>query len=74
MYAARMESAPEPRAIHERVCDAISRGEFSDFEGCLQDECAQKVSTDYIVMRNVDDFKHSRVKAITPKEFLQHIA
>lgn len=22
-------------ASHERVCDAISRGEFSDFEDCL---------------------------------------
>ena len=59
-------------ASHERVCDAISRGEFSDFEDCLQDECAQEVSADYIVTRNVDDFKHSRVKAITPEEFLQH--
>ena len=27
-------------ASHERVCDAISRGEFSDFEDCLQEECA----------------------------------
>ena len=61
-------------ASHERVCDAISRGEFSDFEDCLQDECAQEVSADYIVTRNVDDFKHSRVKAITPEEFLQHTA
>ena len=59
-------------ASHDRVCDAISRGEFSDFEDCLQDECAQEVSADFIVTRNVDDFKHSRVKAITPEEFLQH--
>ncbi|MCI8943764.1 PIN domain-containing protein [Oscillospiraceae bacterium 50-16] len=58
-------------ASHERVCDAISRGEFSDFEDCLQDECAQEVSADYIVTRNVDDFNHSRVQAITPEEFLQ---
>lgn len=59
-------------ASHNGVCDAISRGEFSDFEDCLQDECAQEVSADYIVTRNVDDFKHSHVKAITPEEFLQH--
>lgn len=58
-------------ASRERVCDAISRGKFSDFEDCLQDECAQEVFADYIVRRNVDDFKHSHVKAITPEEFLQ---
>ena len=59
-------------ASHDRVCDAISRGEFSDFEDCLQDECAQEVFADFIVTRNVDDFKHSRVKAITPEDFLQY--
>lgn len=59
-------------ASHDRVREAISREEFSDFEDCLQDECAQEVSADYIVTRNVDDFKCSRVKAITPEEFLQH--
>lgn len=59
-------------ASHERVCEAISRGEFSDFEDCLQDECAQEAAADYIVTRNVDDFKCSRVRAITPEEFLQH--
>lgn len=60
------------RASHDKVCDAISRGEFSDFEDCLQDECAQEVSADFIVTRNVDGFKYSCVKAITPEEFLQH--
>lgn len=57
-------------ANHDRVCDAISREDFSDFEDCLQDECAQEVSADFIVTRNVEDFKHSCVKAITPEKFL----
>ena len=52
----------------------VTRFRGANFEDCLQDECAQEVSTDYIVTRNVDDFKHSRVKAITPEEFLQHTA
>ncbi len=59
-------------ASHDRVCEAISRGEFLDFEDYLQDECAQEVSADYIVTRNADNLRHSRVKAITPEEFLQH--
>lgn len=58
-------------ANHERVCEAISRDEFADFEDCLQDECALEVSADYIVTRNIDDFKYSRVKAVTPEELLQ---
>lgn len=54
---------------HEGVCDAIDNTEFSDFEDCLQDECAQEVSADYIVTRNVVDFQHSKVKAVSPQEF-----
>lgn len=57
-------------ASHEKVCDAIEYKEFSDFEDCLQYECAKEVSADYIVTRNVQDFRYSKVKAITPKELL----
>lgn len=59
-------------AGHERVVNALKRKNFADFEDCLQDECAQEVSADFIVTRNVDDFKHFRVKAITPEDFLQY--
>lgn len=58
-------------ASHEKVCNAIERDVFPDFEDCLQDECAREVSADYIVTRNVDDFRHSQVKAITPKELFK---
>ena len=57
-------------ASHERVCEAIDNNEFSDFEDCLQDECAREVSADYIVTRNTEDFQYAKVKAITPQEFL----
>lgn len=57
-------------ASHDKVCDAIGYKEFVDFEDCLQYECAKEVSADYIVTRNVKDFRHSKVKAITPKELL----
>lgn len=58
-------------ASHEKVCAAIENHEFSDFENCLQDECAQEVSADYIVTRNVEDFRFSKVKAVTPHDFLK---
>ena len=60
-------------ASHDKVCEAISWDEFSDFEDCLQAECAKEISADYIVTRNADDFKYSHVKAITPEELLERI-
>ena len=56
-------------ASHEKVCDAIDNAKFSNFEDCLQDECAQEVLADYIVTRNVEDYQYSKVKAVTPQEF-----
>lgn len=60
-------------ASHEKVCDAIEYSEFSDFEDCLQYECAEEISADYIVTRNVNDFQYSKVKAVTPKELIEII-
>lgn len=57
-------------ASHEKVCSAIDNNDFSDFEDCLQDECAKEVSADYIITRNINDFRNSKVKAITPRQFL----
>ena len=53
------------------VFDALEREDFKDFEDCLQDECAEMVSADYIVTRNVKDFEHSKIPAIAPDEFLK---
>lgn len=58
-------------ASHESICDAIEREDFPDFEDCLQDECAKEVSADFIVTRNTNDFICSKVKPLTPHEFLE---
>lgn len=60
-------------ASHDKVCEAIEHMGFSDFEDCLQDKCAEEVSADYIITRNLDDFRNSQVKAITPQEFSQEV-
>lgn len=57
-------------ASKEAIIYAIEKKEFSDFEDCLQDQCAKEVNADFIVTCNLDDYKHSDVPAITPKEFL----
>lgn len=43
---------------------------FADYEDALQSVCASRVKADYIITRNVKDFKSSKVKAVTPEDFL----
>lgn len=58
-------------ASHENVRHALERNDFSDLEDCLQDECAMENNADYIITRNVADFKRSNVPALTPDDFLK---
>ena len=55
----------------EKIISAIDNEEFADFEDCLQEECAVEAVADYIVTRNPDDFKKSRVKVIASDEFMK---
>lgn len=40
-----------------------------DFKDCLQMECAKSFQADYIVTRNIDDFKNCQIACITPDKF-----
>ena len=55
----------------EKIMSAIDNEQFLDFEDCLQEECAAAEMVDYIVTRNLADFKRSRVKVIGPEEFMK---
>ena len=55
----------------EKIISAIENEEFADFEDCLQEECAVETVADYIVTRNPNDYKGSRVKVIEPDEFMK---
>ena len=44
---------------------------FSDFEDCLQMECARDYGAKYIVTRNIADYEKSEIKAISPSDFLK---
>ncbi len=55
----------------EKIKSAIENEEFKDFEDCLQEECAVEVMADYIITRNPDDYKNSRIKVIQPDEFIK---
>lgn len=46
---------------------------ISDYEDALIDEAAVRIGADYIVTRNINDFKSSKVKAILPEDFLKQL-
>ena len=51
---------------------AIHSG-FPDFEDALQSVCAGKFGADFIVTRNVKDYRLSRIKALSPADFIEKI-
>ena len=54
-----------------KIVQALKDDDFSDFEDCLQMQCALSLRADYIVTRNVKDFAASEIPAVTPEEFLK---
>lgn len=56
---------------HESILKAIKMENFKDFEDCLQDKCAEEISADYIITRNISDFENSIIPAIEPTDWLQ---
>ena len=47
--------------------------DFSDYEDALQSISASRVKANYIVTRNIKDFKTSTVPAIKPSELLERL-
>lgn len=54
-----------------KLLAGLANEEFSDFEDCLQMECAKSYGADYIITRNVADYSTSDIKAILPSEYLE---
>lgn len=55
----------------KKILAALENRNVTDFEDCLQMECALEVSAEYIVTRNLDDYADSKITAIDPKGFLK---
>ncbi|MDE6232646.1 MAG: PIN domain-containing protein, partial [Lachnospiraceae bacterium] len=53
-----------------KLLSGLLNEDFTDFEDCLQMECAKSYGAEYIVTRNISDYKKSEVKAILPKDYL----
>lgn len=46
---------------------------WDDFEDAVQSVIAERVHADYIVTRNIRDFKKSKVMALTPQEIIARL-
>ena len=57
-----------------KILHALADEMFSDFEDCLQKECAAAFQADYIVTRNCADFKGSGIPCIEPAEFCKMLS
>lgn len=54
---------------HNNIIQALESG-FSDFEDAVQHFCALTNQCDYIVTRNINDYKKSEITVLEPKEFI----
>ena len=55
----------------EKLMKGLKNETFSDFEDCLQMECAESFCAQYIVTRNTADYVTSNIPAVTPTEYLE---
>ena len=62
-----LQTTSVPRCGTSEVLDAIGYG-LNDFEDAMQVAVAEFCGADYIVTRNIGDFKKSPVRAMTPRE------
>ncbi len=46
---------------------------MTDFEDAVQAFCAKTAGAKIIITRNIQDYRLSPVKAVTPKEFLDRV-
>jgi predicted nucleic acid-binding protein len=56
--------------INERILNKALNSSIEDFEDAVIETSSNDKGVEYIITRNIKDFKKSAVKAITPEELL----
>ena len=46
---------------------------WEDYEDAIQSVTAERIKADFIITRNVRDFKSSKITALTPAEYLTRL-
>lgn len=57
-------------SINEQHIDKALNSEFTDFEDAIQHYSAQTALIDYLITRNVKDYKAGLIAVCTPEEYL----
>jgi len=55
---------------HQNVLEAL-KSKFSDFEDALQHYSAIENQCEYIITRNIEDYKNSKIKVLLPEELIR---
>ncbi|TAG51450.1 MAG: PIN domain-containing protein [Cytophagales bacterium] len=57
--------------IDFKIIENSLKSPVLDFEDAIQVEASKKNDIDYIITRNIDDFKYSNIKAVLPNVILE---
>jgi len=60
----------EVASVNRLVIENALKSKFTDFEDSVLHESARHAGAEYIITRNIKDFKKSKIPAFTPTEFV----
>ncbi len=60
----------EVASVNRVVIESALKSKFTDFEDSVLHESARHAGVEYIITRNIKDFKKSKIPVFTPTEFL----
>ena len=60
----------EVASVNRLVIESSLKSKFNDFEDSVLHEAARHAGAEYIITRNIKDFKKSKIPVFTPTEFL----
>ena len=60
----------EVASVNRVVIENALQSKFTDFEDAVLHESARRTGAEYIITRNIKDFKNSKIPVFTPTEFL----
>lgn len=56
--------------VDETIIDLALQSDFIDFEDAVQYFAAKSVNADFIITRNIKDYKNSAIPVLTAEQFL----
>jgi predicted nucleic acid-binding protein len=57
--------------VGEKIIDLAINSDFGDFEDAVQFYAAKSVGADFIITRNIKDYKQSTIPVLTAEQFLR---